>query len=68
MMFLQKNGNATPSMAASLIERLPDQDDPRRPEEERLAQDVAAISFIGRWQYSMLTTTDSIFYQLAMIR
>ena len=44
---LQKNGSAVPSMAASLIDHLPNEDDPQRPSEERLAQDVAAVSFIG---------------------
>ena len=34
-------------MAASLIERLPDENDPQRPMEERLAIDVAAVSYIG---------------------
>ena len=47
-MILQKNGNATPSIAASLIERLPDENDPQRPMEETLAQNVAATVFVGR--------------------
>ena len=38
-------------MAAALIERLPDPDDPQRPMEERVAQDVTAITFGGRWWY-----------------
>ena len=40
MIILQKNGNAAPSMAAALIERLPDPDDPQRPMEERVAQEI----------------------------
>ena len=35
-------------MAASLIERLPDPGDPQRAMEEKLAQDVVAMSFVGR--------------------
>ena len=34
-------------MAATLIDRLPHKDDPRRPMEERLAQDVAVVSYLG---------------------
>ena len=48
-MNLQQNGNATPSIAASLIERLPNKDDPQRPVEEKVAQDAAAQAFVGRW-------------------
>ena len=47
-MIPQKNGTATPSMAASLIERLPDKNDPLRPIEEKLAQDVAANAYVGQ--------------------
>jgi hypothetical protein len=43
----QKSGKAPPSVAASLIERLPDEDDPQRPMEERLAQDVAFAAYVG---------------------
>ena len=49
MILRQKNGNAAPSMAAGLIERLPNENDPQRPMEEKIAQDVPAISFLGRW-------------------
>ena len=48
-MIPQKIGRATPSVAATLIERLPDEDDPQRPMEEKIAQHVAAISYIGLW-------------------
>ena len=49
MVILQKIGNAAPSVAATLIERLPDEDDPQRPMEEKIAQDVTATSYIGLW-------------------
>jgi len=48
-MILQKNGKAGPSVAATLIERLPDEGDPQRPMEEKLAQDVAAVAYVGMW-------------------
>ena len=44
---LQKNGKAEPSMAVTLIDRLPHKDDPRRPMEKKLAQDVAVVSYLG---------------------
>ena len=44
---LQKNGTATPSVAASLIEHLPDEDDPERPMEERIAKNVAFVAYVG---------------------
>ena len=44
---LQKIGKAVPSVAATLIERLPDEDDPKRPMEEKIAQNVAAVAYIG---------------------
>ena len=49
MILRQKNGNAAPSMASGLIQRLPDESDPQRPMEEEIAQDVPAMSFVGRW-------------------
>ena len=49
VILLQKTGNATPSVVATLIERLPDEDDPQRPIEEKVAQNVAAIAYIGLW-------------------
>jgi len=42
-----KNGKATPSVAASLIERLPDEGDPQRFSEERIAKDVAWVTYAG---------------------
>ena len=48
-MTLQKQGIVTPSVAASLIQRLPDEDDPERPIEERLAKNVAFIAYAGMW-------------------
>jgi hypothetical protein len=49
MVILQKIGKATPSIAATLIEKLPDEDDPQRPMEEMIAQNVAAVTYIGLW-------------------
>ena len=46
-MILQKNGKATPSVAASLIERLPDEGDPQRSRKERIAKNVAFIIYAG---------------------
>ena len=46
-MILQKNGKATPSLAASIIERLPDEGDPQRSTEERIAKDVAWVVYAG---------------------
>ena len=46
---LQKNGRATPSLAAALIEQLPEEDDPQRPMKEKIAQNVAAVAYIGLW-------------------
>ena len=48
-MIPQKDGKARPCVAATLIEQLPDEDDPERPTEEILAQDVAAVAYIGPW-------------------
>jgi hypothetical protein len=44
---LQTFGRATPSVAAALIERLPDEVDPQRPVEEEIAQNVASISYLS---------------------
>ena len=49
MVILQKIGKATPSIAATLIERLPDEDDPKRSTEKKIAQNVAALSYVGPW-------------------
>ena len=46
-MILQKNDTAEPSVASSLIEHLPDESDPERPMEERLAQDVVFVAYAG---------------------
>ena len=47
MVILQKIGRAAPSIAATLIERLPDEDDPQQTMEVKIAQNVAAIAYIG---------------------
>jgi hypothetical protein len=46
-MILQKNGKAIPSVAASLIERLPDESDPQRSSEERIAKNVNFVAYAG---------------------
>ena len=48
-MIPQKNGTAMPSVAASLIEHLPAEDDPQRPTEEQLAQDMVFSAYAGTW-------------------
>jgi len=40
-------GTATPSVATTLIENLPDKSDPRRAEEVIIAKNVAAIAYVG---------------------
>jgi hypothetical protein len=45
----QERGQAAPSVAATLIERLPHENDPRRLMEEKLAQGVATVSYLGVW-------------------
>ena len=49
-MILQKAGKAMPSVAANLIERLPDEGDPQRSKEERIAKDVLFIAYAGAWR------------------
>ena len=46
---LQKVGKAIPSVAASLIERLPDKGDPQRSSEEKIAKDVTWVVYAGTW-------------------
>ena len=46
-MILQKNGKATPSVAANIIDRLPDEGDPQRSSEERIAKNVVLIAYAG---------------------
>ena len=45
---MQKNGKASPCLAATLIDRLPHKEDPNRPMEERLAQELGVEVYIGR--------------------
>ena len=49
-MILQDSGNALPSVAASLIERLPDKGDPQRSSEERVAKNVVFVAYGGTWR------------------
>jgi hypothetical protein len=53
MVIPQKIGRAAPSVAATLIEGLPDENDPQRPVEEKIARNVAAISYIGLWPWQI---------------
>ena len=46
-MFLQNNGKAIPSVAANLIEQLPDEGDPQRFREETIARNVAFVAYLG---------------------
>ena len=46
---IQKNGEAIPCVATSLIERLPDEGDSRRSEEETIAKAVAWVVYAGTW-------------------
>ena len=48
-MIPQKNRKATPSVAVSLIERLPADGDPQRHMEEIFAQNVLFAAYIGTW-------------------
>jgi hypothetical protein len=48
-MIMQKDGKATPSVAASLIESLPDEGDSRRSAEEKVAKGVAWVVYAGTW-------------------
>ena len=48
-------------MTATLIDRLPHKDDPRRIMEERLAQDVAVVSYLGEWWYKWTDSTWTIY-------
>ena len=48
-MIIQKSGKAIPSMAASLIECLPDEGDPQRSREETVAKNVVFIAYVGAW-------------------
>ena len=49
IMNLQKNGKATPSVAASLIECLPEEGDPQRSKEETVAKNVVFVAYAGTW-------------------
>ena len=49
MIIPQNLGKAGPSMAATLIERLPHEDDAERPKEEQIAKDLTGIIYTGKW-------------------
>ena len=48
-MILQKSVKATPSVAASLIERLPNEGDSQRSREETIAKNVVFVAYAGTW-------------------
>jgi hypothetical protein len=48
-MILQKDGKAMPSVAESLIERLPDEGDSQRSSEETIAKNVVFVAYAGTW-------------------
>ena len=54
-------------MAASLIERLPDEDDPQRPMEESVAKNVAFVAYVGMWCNWGLTDFSPVLFQVALI-
>ena len=58
MVTLQKIGRASPSVAATLIEQLPDENDPQRPMEENIAQNVAAVAYMGLWSCKCAVNMD----------
>ena len=60
----QQKGKAVPSVAASLIERLPDENDPQRPMEEKLARDVAAVSYAGVCLCRLITRTIHLLFYI----
>ena len=47
IVILQKNGKDMPSVAASLIESLPDEGDPERSKEEKIASYVTLVAYAG---------------------
>lgn len=44
----QADGTAIPSVASALIDELPTEDSPNREDEETVARDVAAVSYLGQ--------------------
>lgn len=58
-------GKAAPSVAASLIQDLPHENDPQRPMCEKLAQDVAAVSYVGGAD-TTTSTVQGVFLALAL--
>ena len=49
VIIMQNSGRATPSVAATLIQQLPNKNDPQRHMEEKIAQNVAAMAYMGLW-------------------
>ncbi|KAH9483711.1 Cytochrome P450 monooxygenase COX2 [Psilocybe cubensis] len=59
-----KEGKATPSMATSLIDRLPEETDPGYADERAIAQNVAAVAYIGK--LNTVSATQSFFMAMAL--
>ncbi|KAH9483138.1 Cytochrome P450 monooxygenase COX2 [Psilocybe cubensis] len=61
---LQK-GTAVPSLSSTLIERLPDKSDPYYAEERKIAQDTAAVAYVGGAD-TTVSTVQSFFLAMAL--
>ena len=48
-MILKKMGDATPSVAESIIKHLPNEGDPQRSMEETIAKGVLLVAYAGMW-------------------
>jgi len=60
-----KNGKATPSVAANLIERLPDMGDPQRFTEERVAKNVAFVAYAAGAD-TTVSSVQTLFLMMAL--
>ncbi|KAF8815534.1 cytochrome P450 [Phlegmacium glaucopus] len=60
-----KIGKAPPSIVANLIERLPGEDDPQRPMEEKVAQNVAIVAYLGGAD-TTVSTVKALFLAMAL--
>ena len=60
-MILQKNGNAMPSVAESLIKRLPEEGDPQRSRDETIAKGVLLVAYAGTW-YCCIVSSPADFF------
>ncbi|KAH9476133.1 Cytochrome P450 monooxygenase COX2 [Psilocybe cubensis] len=60
-----ENGTAVPCVATKLIEKLPDKSDPKYAEERKLAEDVAAVSYVGGAD-TTISTVQAFFMAMAL--